>query len=261
MQNSSENNYLSQAEASALAGVSGATLLRFAEAGYFRTYEQNGQTQFSRHEIFQVFGPAIPASASSKSSGNSKIESPQSESVKSQSSESFEASESLIAGNQMPSSFEAPPIFQNNSPLSRQIEKIIEPSTNLNSEDSYNTSDTTAVGTIKVDNTEKTRDSEASNQNNEAFKKVLQLQEDLLSQRESRIAELLKERDWLRSRLEKMEDKSDRDQMLLMVESQKVRTLIDKASPKPGIIRLALDWLGNSNSTQAGSESNSENKN
>ncbi len=64
------------------------------------------------------------------------------------------------------------------------------------------------------------------------------------------IQELKEERVWLRSRLEKLEARSEREQMLLLYESETVRTLVNaqtkgsnfwaKALP---ILRTPLEWL------------------
>ena len=226
MESAVSNNYLSQSEASALAGVSTSTLMRFAEAGYFKVIEKNGQTQFSKTEIYEVFGPAITASTSKPA-----------ESTTSRPETEFKST------------------LVNTSPLSQQIEKIIEPST-------FQESESLQTNEIQQPQAEAISSSAVNESNQasiDAFKNVLQLQEELLSQKESRIADLIKERDWLRNRLEKMEDKSDRDQMLLMVESQKVRTLIDKGNQKNGIIRLALDWFGGKQE-QVSANTTSENK-
>lgn len=53
---------------------------------------------------------------------------------------------------------------------------------------------------------------------------------------------LREERDWLRQRLEKLEARSERDQMLMLSESETIRSLVNKA-PKRGLLALALPWL------------------
>lgn len=210
-------NFLSEREASDLAGVSVATLMRFAEAGYFKTIMLEGRAQFPKQEICEVFGLDI---AQKMSASNAE-------------SESFQQSadpqiEEKAASSETPSASLAEEIekFENEKPVRSATD------TNFLSEES------------DTNNTQSARPS------GEAFRTVLRLQEELIEQKERRIRELQEERDWLRSRLEKMEDKADRDQMLLMVESQKVRTLLDEAShrqkalPQSGFFKTALDWLG-----------------
>lgn len=218
-------SYISQAEASALAGVSVSTLMRFAEAGYFKVLEQNGETQFSRLEISEVFGPAISSAFNSNYNSPKEVKLDR-EKIEGSHQEVPTKSEKLI--EPQPSS------NLNPSPLAAQVEKIIE-------RESGNSSNWNSISEASSFISETAQTSKSST---DAFKTVLKLQEELLADRESRISELIKERDWLRSRLEKMEEKSDRDQMLLMVESQKVRTLIDRNPQKSGFIKLALDWMG-----------------
>ena len=54
---------------------------------------------------------------------------------------------------------------------------------------------------------------------------------------------LREERDWLRARVEKLEARSEREQMLILAESENVRSLIGQKRQK-SIWRLALPWFG-----------------
>lgn len=264
MQNSTPQNYLSQKEASALAGVSGETLLRFAEAGYFRTFQQHGETQFSKIEICQVFGPAISSTFNAK-------EAQLSDSSNSVADRTLEGKEEAIgdrpSDDDKPNNSEDSPleksgsprpqkdseianqVFQSASKLAKQVEKFIETEDpGVSHSSPVSSSGTKSSSVVEPDFSSKYNPENKSDNSDvnstEAFKKVLQLQEELLAQNQIRISDLTKERDWLRSRLEKMEDKSDRDQMLLMVESQKVRTLIGKGNQKSSIFQTALEWFG-----------------
>lgn len=58
---------------------------------------------------------------------------------------------------------------------------------------------------------------------------------------------LKEERDWLRKRVENLEGRSERDQMLLISESQNVKSLLPK---KGGFWMFALPWLRNTNSSE-----------
>ena len=53
---------------------------------------------------------------------------------------------------------------------------------------------------------------------------------------------LREERDWLRERIEKLESRSEREQMLLLSESENVRKLI--SSTQKGFWQRALPWFG-----------------
>jgi len=61
--------------------------------------------------------------------------------------------------------------------------------------------------------------------------------------------DMIKEdRDWLRTRLERLEARSEREQMLLLSESETVRSLISqKGSKKNSFWRIALPWSNTSN--------------
>ena len=69
----------------------------------------------------------------------------------------------------------------------------------------------------------------------------------LLSVLNSQLAEEVKmlreERDWLRQRLEKLEARSERDQMLLLSESENVRGLVDMHQNRKSFWLRALPWL------------------
>jgi DNA-binding transcriptional MerR regulator len=55
---------------------------------------------------------------------------------------------------------------------------------------------------------------------------------------------LKEERDWLRKRVENLEARTERDQMLLISESSTVRTLIEQAPKRRSFWSFALPWLG-----------------
>ena len=57
------------------------------------------------------------------------------------------------------------------------------------------------------------------------------------------ISNLKDERDWLRQRLERLEEKGDRDQALMMSNLETIRSLTDVLKPKPSLFRRALPWL------------------
>ena len=85
---------------------------------------------------------------------------------------------------------------------------------------------------------------------NRKLRTVVDLQEKILTIRENEIRDLKEQRDWLKSRLERLEEKADRDQLLLLSETQTIRRLISLQEPKKSTFRLALDWLGVTSTNQ-----------
>ncbi len=76
------------------------------------------------------------------------------------------------------------------------------------------------------------------------LKNILSLQEKILDMKDERIRSLMQETGWLRERIEKLEQKSERDQLLILSESQTVRRLIIMSHEKKSPLRTALEWLG-----------------
>jgi hypothetical protein len=76
------------------------------------------------------------------------------------------------------------------------------------------------------------------------LRSAIELQERLLAMREDEGKALRAERDWLRTRIEKLEDKQDRDQLILLTETQMIRRLVSKPEPRRSGFRAALEWLG-----------------
>jgi hypothetical protein len=80
------------------------------------------------------------------------------------------------------------------------------------------------------------------------LKNLVTLQERILDMKESEIQDLRSQRDWLKTRVEKLEEKGDRDQVLLLSETQAIRQLISLQQKRPSAIRSLLEWLGLGNS-------------
>jgi hypothetical protein len=78
---------------------------------------------------------------------------------------------------------------------------------------------------------------------------VVALQEKLIETLEEENKELKTERSWLRMRVEKFEEKGERDQLLLLSERQLLRTLTGAQRRSP--IQTALEWLGFKTSQEA----------
>lgn len=71
------------------------------------------------------------------------------------------------------------------------------------------------------------------------------------SQLNEEVRMLRDERDWLRQRLEKLEARSERDQMLLLSESENVRGLVDMHQNRKPFWLRALPWLKNPENNDA----------
>ena len=76
----------------------------------------------------------------------------------------------------------------------------------------------------------------------EIYLSVIEAQEKLIKSEEERIKALEQERNWLRERVERLEDKSNRDQVLLMTEIDTLRNIV-LHRPKTSVQRL-LEWSG-----------------
>ncbi len=76
------------------------------------------------------------------------------------------------------------------------------------------------------------------------LKNLVALQERILDMKDSEIKDLRSQRDWLKTRVEKLEEKGDRDQVLLLSETQALRQLIGIQHKRTSTLRSLLDWLG-----------------
>jgi hypothetical protein len=86
------------------------------------------------------------------------------------------------------------------------------------------------------------------NEELQKLRNLVALQERILDMKESEIQDLRSQRDWLKTRVEKLEEKGDRDQVLLLSETQAIRQLIGLQQKRPSAIRSLLEWLGLGNS-------------
>jgi hypothetical protein len=72
----------------------------------------------------------------------------------------------------------------------------------------------------------------------------------MLDSKDDEIADLRNQRAWLRERIEKLEEKSDRDQILLLQETQTIRQLIAVQESKKSVVQQVLEWIGVTKSTE-----------
>lgn len=78
----------------------------------------------------------------------------------------------------------------------------------------------------------------------ERLKSLLAIQERMLDAKDDEIADLKNQRAWLRERIEKLEEKSDRDQILLLSETQTIRSLLAYQESRKSGFRQFLEWVG-----------------
>ncbi len=272
-------NYISESEAANFAGVSVATLNRFAEAGYLEIEtETDGLRLFSTRELGEVFGIRQDAFTQPKKSfstpdatlrSRQQIRANQESKIK---AEPVAPKKDISAAEEeAPSttSYYSTASEQNNkfvredpreltARMSSAIESSLAAKQAERAESVENDSKTTqqSLGAIFEETItptisatpEDTPPLEAPINVEQAqrittLERVVEMQEKILDMREKEIESLQKERDWLRGRIERLEEKGDRDQLLLLSETQVIRQLITtqkRSSP----IRQALEWLG-----------------
>lgn len=234
-------DYISETEAAGLTGVTAQTLSRFAEAGYLQVeVDSDGMRLYSKTELRDVFGltqqrveprgapqpapaPSAPA-PSPVSASSTTIEAPPSPRTMStgttgttvtiaEEMTTFEvhAAEVRQVELQPAQAPQDPPVSRPHPTIHQQL-------------------------TAHPEEVELVRDELRT------LKSVVKLQEKLLDMREAEIADLKEQRNWLKSRIERLEEKGDRDQLLLLSETQVIRRLVQHEQRRSPL-RLALEWL------------------
>jgi DNA-binding transcriptional MerR regulator len=87
---------------------------------------------------------------------------------------------------------------------------------------------------------------ESSFQSNDrgAFKKVLSTLQRLIEGKDAEIADLKNQRAWLQQRIEKLEQQSDRDRLLLLSESHTIKQLVAIEANRKSKLRATLEFFG-----------------
>jgi len=200
---------ISEATAVKEAGVSARTLQRFSEAGYLTVQVKgDGERLYSRLQLTEIFGSFQETTPSPVPSSTVVSESASSE------------ASSCDAG---------PTTYYTEAEPTPMVELVSTPASE------------TADSTPAIDAT-------PLNEEIQRLKNLVALQERILDMKESEIQDLRSQRDWLKTRVEKLEEKGDRDQILLLSETQALRQLIGLQHKRPSAIRSLLEWLGLSNS-------------
>lgn len=207
------NDLVSENEASQLAGVSARTLLRFSESGYLTAeLTLDGSRSYSRAQILEIFG-APTAVTRSVSETRATEDAPQSASC----SPSADHNTTKIVASEE---------------LSRNDQVTTEPTT----QSPHAPSQASTSSFQHSDEISRLRN-------------LIDMQERMLDSKDDEIADLRNQRAWLRERVEKLEEKSDRDQILLLQETQTIRQLIAVREARKSVVQQVLEWIGVSKST------------
>lgn len=208
---------ISISEACGFVGVSEETLLRFIETGYFPG--SSVAQGIDVGELEGIFGVRIPA----QFIRGSEAQMASSEAVNGASAQEATATaavEGSVEGR----------VSGNRSETDRPDEQTT------------STSETDSAGETVV--------AREIGSSSEPFSSVprrslIEMYERLVSQLETELKALKSERDWLKTRIERHEEKSSRDQLLMLAETQTIKSLIAERSERSGSpLRAALEWLG-----------------
>ena len=215
------HDFVSESEAANFAGVSSNTLGRFAEAGYLKVETDNDGLRFySITELEDLFGlKAAPRSA-------------QSQAIVTDTAPNNES-----AGDSYYSSHE-----ESTAPVEDSGERMYHAEVLMAEDTEAKSSDTEIADNFSPA-------SKPLNAGDEIeltkLRSIVKLQEKILDMKDSELKSLRKECDWLRTRIERYEEKNDRDQLLLLAETQMIRRFVVlQTQKKPSPLRLALEWVG-----------------
>lgn len=201
-------NTCTEEQAIALAGVSARTLHRFCESGYLtQTTSEHGEVLYSKTQLQEIFG-ALDADAEST---NDELDT--------ETTEPSTTSHTSAANTEAVGSHDAESIDTSAPTSSSDIE--------------YTTSPRSA-----------SRANIRAEVEIERLKNLLAIQERMLDSKDDEIADLKNQRAWLRQRIEKLEEKHDRDQILLLSETQTIRSLIAYQESRKSTFRQLLEWIG-----------------
>ncbi len=196
---------ISEDEAVQIAGVSARTLLRFSESGYLTVeIADDGVRYYSAAQLTEIFGAPT---------GNPVAAAPSvSEGEHACSTPPVEAA-----------SVECSTIDETPSLDAHTCEAASEAPQSNSSPEMGATEPATEV---------------------QRLKNLLSMQERILDAKDDEIADLRSQRTWLRERIEKLEEKSDRDQILLLSETQTIRQLISYRESRKSVVQSFLEWIG-----------------
>lgn len=89
-----------------------------------------------------------------------------------------------------------------------------------------------------------TPSSDTSSTELDRLRNLVNLQERILDLKDAELLDLRSQRNWLQSRVERLEEKSERDQILLLSETQTIRKLVSLQEGRKSALQNVLEWLG-----------------
>ena len=231
---STAEDLISEDLALEVVGVSGNTLQRFAEAGYLKTQKDpTGRQQYFKSELAKIFGIKDFKLYDFEAARQQKEAQTLGESVtKEIQPESSLFSDNLIATSTEINQEQETAVTMQNSTSSgfAPFELVYGEQTSQAQEAIVLGNEVLQIEKLKVDVYKLTA--------------VSELQDKLLEARESEIKDLKEQREWLQQRVERMEEKANRDQVLLLTETQILTKMISLRENKKGAIQKAIEWLG-----------------
>jgi len=242
------DDYLSDTESARICGVSVNTLNRFIETGYLKVeHDHDGLRLFSKNQLKRVFGVGEAAFAKTKPMprvtivGNTAIKTEEPKIVRREPIVVVEP-EAIVNTS---AKIEDYPQQEEKKPHLTVVPTPPVETVSVQPEAKPIITEERPEAIAKI------KELESRNQilemENGKFQNVITLLEKMLDIRESEIDSLKRQQQWLEQRVEKMEERSHREQLLLLAESETVRKLVvlQKRSP----VRAALEWLGLAEST------------
>lgn len=253
------DDYLSDSESARICGVSINTLNRFISTGYLKVeHDHDGLRLFSKNQLKRVFGvneaafnKVQPLRTVSQSNAALKVE-PDTETTPLESSPKEEPKTphlkivSPIESPTAPITIVAAKDDSIEPTVTKQSEEKVAasilPTTKSISDQGVVAELNRQIDTLSLKINDLESELALKNAEKSKFENVINLLEKMLDIRESEIDSLKRQQKWLEERVEKMEERSQREQLLLLAESETVRKLVifQKRSP----VRAALEWLG-----------------
>jgi hypothetical protein len=217
---------LSEQQAVSACGVSLSTLLRFAEAGYLQIQgtSADGGRMFSEEQLKGLFG-SLGGNTGDGSAEETKTQaqSTQEKVIDIELKGSKGNIESVIAD-----SAEA----DETAALMESYSEVAEVPSEPIVEATEETEEVPIAGGSDIPTS------------NEHLKTILNLQEQLLAAKEKSLADLETQCRWLQERIERLELKSERDQLLILSETQTLTRMLAAATESKSVGRRFLEWIG-----------------
>ncbi len=227
-------NYVSESEATQRSGVSLRTLQRFVEAGYLSIeIEPDGLRLYSRKELDEIFGihstplPASVIEGPSESSVDDEIRARLSPILQGSSSTIHSSGAHVEPAPAQPSS-----LLESSNPSPATSEATPAREGSITQRPSVDQKSPVEPSSSWVDR-EIVR-----------LKNIIKVQETLLDARDTEVKDLKDERSWLRTRIERLEEKGERDQILLLSETQTIRKLVSIGEQRKSPVKNFLSWVG-----------------